>query len=46
MCSSHAATLDGHHNTYENYGNERPQDLVVLCRSCHQKFHGVVEDAS
>jgi 5-methylcytosine-specific restriction endonuclease McrA len=46
MCSSHDATLDVHHNCYQNYGDERPEDLVVLCRSCHQKFHGVVEDVS
>ena len=46
MCSSHDATLDVHHNSYQNYGDERPEDLVVLCRSCHQKFHGIVEDAS
>jgi len=46
MCSSHDATLDVHHNSYQNYGDERPEDLVVLCRSCHQKFHGVVADAS
>jgi 5-methylcytosine-specific restriction endonuclease McrA len=46
MCSSHDATLDVHHNSYQNYGDERPEDLVVLCRSCHQNFHGVVEDVS
>jgi 5-methylcytosine-specific restriction endonuclease McrA len=46
MCSSHDATLDVHHNCYQNYGDERPEDLVVLCRSCHQKFHGVVEVVS
>ena len=46
MCSSHDATLDVHHRSYDNYGDERPEDLVVLCRACHQKFHGVVEDAS
>jgi len=46
MCSRHDATLDVHHRSYEHYGNERPEDLVVLCRSCHQKFHGVEEHAS
>ena len=46
MCSSHDATLDVHHNSYQNYGDERPEDLVVLCRSCHQKSHGVMEDVS
>jgi 5-methylcytosine-specific restriction endonuclease McrA len=45
-CGSCDTTLDVHHNTYENYGDERPQDLVVLCRSCHQKVHGIVDDAS
>ena len=45
-CSRRDTTLDVHHNSYQNYGDERPEDLVVLCRSCHQKFHGVVEDAS
>jgi 5-methylcytosine-specific restriction endonuclease McrA len=43
---SHDGALDVHHNTYENYGDERPEDLVVLCRSCHEKFHGVMEDVS
>jgi 5-methylcytosine-specific restriction endonuclease McrA len=46
MGASHDGPLDVHHNTYQNYGNERPQDLVVLCRSCHEQIHGVVEDAS
>jgi 5-methylcytosine-specific restriction endonuclease McrA len=45
-CSSRDTTLDAHHNSYQTYGDERPQDLVVLCRSCHQKVHGFVEDAS
>jgi 5-methylcytosine-specific restriction endonuclease McrA len=45
-CASRDTTLDVHHNSYKNYGNETPQDLVVLCRSCHQKLHGVVKDAS
>lgn len=44
--SSRDTTLDVHHNSYQTYGDERPQDFVVLCRSCHQKVHGVVEDAS
>jgi 5-methylcytosine-specific restriction endonuclease McrA len=31
--------LQVHHNTYENRGNEQPQDLIVLCRSCHSRHH-------
>jgi 5-methylcytosine-specific restriction endonuclease McrA len=46
MGASHDGPLDVHHNTYQNYGDERLEDLVVLCRSCHQTFHGVEEYAS
>jgi 5-methylcytosine-specific restriction endonuclease McrA len=46
ISSNHDATLDVHHRSYENSGDEKPEDLVVLCRSCHQKFHGVEEHAS
>jgi len=31
--------LHVHHNTYENRGNERLEDLIVLCEDCHTKFH-------
>ena len=31
--------LDVHHKTYERIGEERLDDLIVLCRSCHSKFH-------
>ena len=31
--------LQVHHNSYENLGHELPEDLVVLCQSCHEKFH-------
>lgn len=30
--------LDAHHRTYEHLGNERPGDITVLCRDCHQLF--------
>ena len=28
-----------HHLTYENYGHEKPEDLITLCRGCHYKVH-------
>lgn len=29
--------LEVHHLTYERLGNEEPEDLLVVCRSCHEK---------
>ncbi len=34
--------LDVHHRTYERLGAERPDDLTVLCRRCHSRFHDVL----
>lgn len=31
--------LDVHHRTYEHIGEERDEDLLVLCRGCHGLFH-------
>jgi hypothetical protein len=31
--------LQIHHRTYDRLGNERPEDLTVLCGSCHTLFH-------
>jgi len=38
LCNS-TKRLDVHHRTYENLGNEEPEDLIVLCRKCHEHFH-------
>src|SRR4051812_39820826 len=34
-------TLDVHHITYERFGNERPEDLVTICRDCHKTRHAI-----
>jgi 5-methylcytosine-specific restriction endonuclease McrA len=40
LCGNgHQQRLQIHHNTYENLGQERPEDLIVLCQSCHEKYH-------
>lgn len=39
LCNS-PEDLDVHHRTYERIFNEPPQDLTVLCRLCHNRFHG------
>lgn len=42
LCNS-SKNLNVHHRTYKNRGNELPEDLILLCNSCHKKFHGIVE---
>jgi hypothetical protein len=31
--------LDVHHRTYERVGQEQLRDLIVLCRTCHSRYH-------
>jgi len=38
MCGS-KEKLQVHHNTYNNLGNERNEDLTVLCKECHEFLH-------
>jgi len=42
-CSS-ALRLELHHLSYERLGRELPEDVVILCRDCHQKAHGRKHD--
>lgn len=39
LCNSRKKPLDTHHRTYERRGFEAPEDVIVLCRTCHGKFH-------
>ncbi len=32
-----------HHNNYRCLGHETDKDVIVLCRKCHSKHHGVDE---
>ena len=38
VCHSYSF-LVVHHKTYESVCNEGKEDVVVLCRSCHEKIH-------
>lgn len=38
-CGAFGSPLQVHHLTYERVGKERPDDLQVLCRSCHAAEH-------
>lgn len=33
-----AAGLDLHHRHYNNFGNEKLEDVILLCRSCHDSI--------
>jgi 5-methylcytosine-specific restriction endonuclease McrA len=35
--------LQVHHRSYARLGREHSSDLVVLCKNCHQRHHGVLE---
>lgn len=39
MCGS-PKNLNVHHITYENLGEEKDEDLTVLCQQCHSDIHG------
>lgn len=34
-----AKNLEVHHLTYDHFGDELPEELVTLCRKCHEKLH-------
>ena len=34
---------DFHHRTYDRLGNEGHDDLVVLCRACHDTLHYYID---
>lgn len=42
LCGS-KSNLNVHHNSYEHHGQEHKhlEDLVVLCRECHEVFHKI-----
>lgn len=41
-------TLNTHHRSYKNLGNESAEDLTVLCRECHELFesNGKIKSAT
>lgn len=32
-----------HHVSYAHYGQEKPNDLRLLCENCHNEFHRLVK---
>jgi 5-methylcytosine-specific restriction endonuclease McrA len=43
LCGRDDVELHVHHRTYETYAEERLEDLVTLCRTCHEHFHFLSE---
>jgi 5-methylcytosine-specific restriction endonuclease McrA len=43
LCGRNDVQLHVHHRTYETYAEERLEDLITLCRSCHEHFHFLSE---
>lgn len=41
VCGAGNRVLDVHHKTYERLGFESADDLIVLCRDCHEIEHGL-----
>jgi HNH endonuclease len=39
LCGRNNSQLHVHHSTYKKYGEERLEDLITLCRTCHERFH-------
>jgi 5-methylcytosine-specific restriction endonuclease McrA len=43
LCGRADVQLHVHHRTYETYAEERLEDLMTPCRSCHEHFHFLSE---
>jgi hypothetical protein len=39
VCNSADEPLHAHHRTYERLGHEDPNDITILCETCHSLFH-------
>jgi 5-methylcytosine-specific restriction endonuclease McrA len=45
LCNT-SGLIDVHHRTYDRYADELLNDLIALCRSCHQRFHSSLPEAA
>lgn len=45
VCFCGKIAIDMHHLTYERVGNERLDDLLPLCRTCHDSYHFIEDRA-
>ena len=43
-CKKKTNRVQVHHLTYERLFNEQSEDLILLCGTCHQKAHGLINE--
>lgn len=41
LCNAKDAELNVHHKNYDNLGRETFNDVIVLCKECHEVHHGI-----
>jgi hypothetical protein len=46
FCNRNNVQLHVHHRTYATYAEERLEDLLTLCRRCHEYLHRRLSEAS
>jgi hypothetical protein len=39
LCDKNNVEINVHHKNYENIGRETFNDVIVLCKNCHEKHH-------
>ena len=39
-CLAFGKVLHLHHDSYKRFGHEEPEDVRLLCVSCHEEVHG------
>lgn len=44
MCQEISKSLQLHHLSYKNIGNEQETDLVPLCENCHKLIHKIPKE--
>lgn len=42
LCDRDDLPLEVHHRRYDRLGDERPDDVIVLCEDCHRRHHGTL----
>jgi 5-methylcytosine-specific restriction endonuclease McrA len=46
LCNRNKVPLHVHHRTYTTYAEERLEDLLTLCRGCHEYVHRRLSEAA